>query len=192
MLNNIIDKNVIFLQNHGVKMSDEADKTVYKYGLQILYYYIIDLAVIFSIAYIFGKLYETAIMTFIFALLQVFGGGYHAKTPLKCLLTMIAGAGVGNVLIMLMTDKFMLNIILAVTVSIVILILTPIINKKHPVSKKIKKRSKLIIRCVIGFVLAAMIILSYFNKTTEIAVITVILSLYLISLITAKFKVEKI
>ena len=41
MLSNIIDKNIKFLQNHGVKMDSDDDKAIYKYGLQILYYYII-------------------------------------------------------------------------------------------------------------------------------------------------------
>jgi accessory gene regulator B len=190
MLDGIIDKNIIFLQNYGVKV-DNDNKAVYKYGLQILYYYIIDLVVIFSLALIFGRLYETAIMTFIFALLQVFGGGYHANTALKCLLTMVAGAVAGNVLIMLIADKSMLNIILAAVFGGAVLILTPVTNKRHPVSKKIKHRSKIIVRAVVILNLTAVLILSYFNKSVEVATINVILGLYLISLITAKGKTKK-
>ncbi|MCL2311263.1 MAG: accessory gene regulator B family protein [Firmicutes bacterium] len=188
MLNNIIDKNIIFLQNHGVKMGSEDDKAVYKYGLQILYLYIIDLAVIFSLAYSFGKLYETAIMTFIFALLQVFGGGYHAKTPLKCLLTMVAGAFIGNVIILLFAGNILLNIILTCIVGSIILLLTPVVNKNHPVSRKIKRRSKLIIRVIVIFILTATIILGYLNRSVEVAAVMVTVNLYVISLITAKIK----
>jgi len=104
MLDNIIDKNLIFLQKHGVKMNGKDDKEVYKYGLQILYYYIVDLIVMFSLACIFDKLYETIIMISVFGLFQVFGGGYHAKSKLNCLATMVVGCIIGNIFIILMVD----------------------------------------------------------------------------------------
>jgi accessory gene regulator B len=188
MLDNIIDKNIMFLQNHGVKINNGDDRAVYKYGLQILYYYVIDLIGIFSLAYLFGRLYETAIMTFIFGLLQVFGGGYHAKTPLRCLLTMIIGAATGNFLIILLADKLVFNIILTVVFSGIIFISDPVINKNRPVSKKIKHRSKLVVKTVVILILVSVFALSYFNKNIEVAAIAVILGLYLSSLITAKRK----
>ena len=188
MLDNIIDKNIMFIQNHGVKIDGDEDKAVYKYGMQILYYYIIDLAVIFSFAAVFGKLYETAVMAFIFALFQVFGGGYHAKTALRCLLAMIAGAALGNILIIIFAGHPALNIALAVVSSSIILILTPVANKKHPVSKKIKQRSKLIIRLAVILILTVIIISAYFDKTVITAAISVTTGLYLISLIIAKIK----
>jgi len=186
MINNIIDKNIIFLRNHGVKINSEDEKAIYKYGLQILYYYIIDLLVIFSLAYIFGRLYETVIMTAIFGLLQVFGGGYHAKTPLGCLLTMLAGAAAGNIIIMLVADKILFNIICAVILGGAILILTPITNKNHPINAKVKQRSKIIIRVVIMSILAVVFVLGCFNRTVEIAAISAILGLYFISLLCVK------
>ncbi|MCL2410821.1 MAG: accessory gene regulator B family protein [Treponema sp.] len=188
MLNNIIDKNIVFLQKHGVKMNIDDDKAVYKYGLQILYYYVIDLVVIFSLAHLFGRLYETVIMVAIFGLLQVFGGGYHAKTPLKCLVTMLISLAVGNILITFMSDMLAINLVIVVYSMSIILILTPVTNKKHPVSKKIKQRSKIIVRVIAILTLAAVLILSYFNKNIEIATIAVILALYAVSLITVKIK----
>lgn len=101
---------------------------------------------------------------------------------------MITGAIVGNVLIMLVWDNTILNIVLMVTISGIILILTPVTNKRHPVSKKIKFRSKVIVRVVIILIFPAMILLSYYNKNIETAVITVTLGLYLISLAIAKIK----
>jgi accessory gene regulator B len=149
MIDNIIDKNIIFLQSHGVKINNDNDKAIYKYGLQILYYYIIDLSVIFSLATIFGKLYETAIMTFIFSLLQVFGGGYHAETPGRCLMTMIAGVIFGNILIELLANKIIFNILLTAVFSVFILILTPVTNKRHSICKKVKYQSKFILQITI-------------------------------------------
>jgi accessory gene regulator B len=186
MIDKIVDKNIIFLQRHGVKMDSDDNRAIYKYGLQIIYYYIIDLAVILSLAAIFGRLYETVIMTAIFGLLQVFGGGYHAKTPLKCLLTMVVGVAAGNILITLIAEKLVFNMILAAILSGIMLILTPVTNKKHPVGKKIKQRSKIMIRIIVILIFFAALILSHFNKNAEVAIITVILALYLTSLIAAK------
>lgn len=189
MLDNIINKNIVFLQNHGVKINSEDDKTIYKYGLQILYYYIIDLAVIFSLAAIFGKLYETSIMTFIFALFQVFGGGYHAKTPTKCLLTMITGVTIGNVYIVLFTDKFIFNMISAIVLTCFILFSAPVVNKnRRPVSKKVKNRSKIMIRAILMIILMMIFISSIFNRYIELSAIVVTLYLYYISWISGKLK----
>ena len=191
MLNKIIEKNIVFLENYGVKINSADDKAVYKYGLQILYYYIIDLTIIFSLAYMFGKLYETAIMAFIFGLFQVFGGGYHAKTPLKCLLTMVIGIVIGNALIILMMDKFIVNIILTVIFSGFIFISKPVININHPVKKNVRYRSKIVVRISIIFFLIITFLLNYFNRNIEVTVITVTLCLYMLSLVTAKKKLLK-
>ena len=188
MLDNIIDKNIIFLQRYGVKMDTDDDRAIYKYGLQILYYYIIDLVVIFALAHLFGRLYETVIMIFIFGWFQVFGGGYHAKTPSRCLLTIIIWMVLGNILITLMIDMTVINILLIFTLSIAILNSPPVINKNHPIKKKIIRRSKLIICISVILILNTVFVLWYFNNTTEITIIAVTLLLYLFSLIRSKRK----
>lgn len=186
MLDNIIDKNIIFLKNHGVKMESSDDKAVYKYGLKILYYYIIDLVVVFSLAYIFGRLYETMMMTFIFGLLQIFGGGYHAKTPLKCLLFMITGAFAGNILINIISNYKIFMLISATILSFGICILAPIANKNRPVNKKVYKRSKIIARIIILSNLYMFVLLLGINKNIEATIIVAILYLYAVSLTAAK------
>jgi accessory gene regulator protein AgrB len=188
MLDNIIDKNIMFFKNHGVKIENDGDKAVYKYGLQLLYYAVIDFIVIVMLAHFFGKLYETAIMMVVFALFQVFGGGHHAQTALKCLMTMIIGAAVGNILIVLISEQIVFNTAAAVIISIVILFSKPVANKKHPVGRKVKQRSEVISKIAGLLVLAAVIALGYLNKNTEVAVITVTLGLYLISSAYAKIK----
>lgn len=188
MFDNIINKNIIFLQNHGVKIDNNDDKAIYKYGLQILYYYIIDLAVVFSLAYLFGRLYETAIMTFIFGLLQVFGGGYHARTPLRCLFIMFAGAAAGNVLITLMAGKFLINVVALIILGGGILFFQPVTNKRHPISNKVKQRSKKVVIIAVILLMAGVLMLSYLDRYIEVATMTVTIGLYFISLTTAKIR----
>jgi len=144
------------------------------------------LFVIFSLAALFGRLYVTVIMTFVFGLFQVFGGGYHARTPTKCLLTMIVGASIGNILIVLLGGQLAINIVITVIVSGIILFLTPVSNKRHPVGKRVKKRSKITIRIIVILIIISVSILSYLNKNMEVATISITLVLYLMSLIYAK------
>ena len=186
MLEAIINKNLMFLQKYGVKMDSDEDKDIYKYGLQIVYSYIIDLIIIFSLASLFGKLYETSIMIFIFALLQAFGGGYHAKTKFGCLSLMVIGSIVGNILVDVIINYKIFMIASAIVLTIVILILIPIKNKNHPVSRKIYMRSKFISRFIMILCILVMLSLITINKNNEVAVIISTLYLYVISLIIVK------
>ena len=188
MFDTIINRNLMFLQKYGVKMETEEDKDIYRYGLKILYSYIIDVSIIFSLASCFGRLYETGIMTLVFAILQVFGGGYHAKTKLKCSLLMIIGAVIGNILIMLLFNYPFVSIISSVIVSTVIFILVPITNEKHSVSKKTFRRSAFITRFIIALIVSATLLLMTFNRNIEMATIVTTLYLYFVSLVVAKFK----
>ena len=188
MLDEVINSNIRFIENHGVKMDSDDKRAVYRYGLQILYYYLIDLVVIFSLALLFGKLYETVIMTSIFGLLQVFGGGYHAKTPLKCLLTMLVGVAIGNVLITLMATQGTVNVLLTVVLSGIIMMLPSVENKRHPISNKVKRRSKVIVRSIVIVLMGAVILLGISAKYVEVATIAVTMGGYIISWITAKRK----
>lgn len=191
MIDNLINKIAVFLQNHDVKMNSSNDQEIYKYGLRILYFYLIDISAIFSIAYCFNKLYETTIMTFIFAVLQVFGGGYHAKTPLRCLLIMLIGALAGNIYIIAAADMFMFNMTAMIVISGIILVIAPVTNKNHPVSKKVFKRASSIIRFTVCLILFMTILLTILNKNIERTTIIAALNLYLISLIIARIKFNK-
>ena len=149
MIDNIIEKNIGFLKKHGVEMPTNDDKDIYRYGLQILYSYITNISLIFSVSAILGKLYETAVMVFIFAVFQVFGGGYHAKTKLKCLSLMIAGSIAGNIMISVISNRNLFMAISALVLSGAIVAIGPVTNVKHPVSKATYNRSKLISRIAV-------------------------------------------
>lgn len=186
MIEALINKNIIFLQNHDVRMNSEEEKEVYKYGLQILYYYLVDLLVIFSLSCFMNRIYETAIMIFVFGLLQVFGGGYHAKKPLSCLLIMLSGVIVGVLMISIIAGYQNICIILFIISSVIILIFTPVINKKHPVGKKVYQRSRLIVRSFLFFIALVMSALIISNKMYEAAIITITFCIYTTSLASAK------
>ena len=188
MLDEIIDRNVLFLQNHGVKIESDDDKALYKYGLQILYCNIIDLSLILSIAYIAGRLYETAIMVAIFGLLQVFGGGYHAKTAKKCFLWMAIGTIVGNLMIVLLISNSIVTLALAGVALLIAFLLVPQTNVKHPISRRARERSLWIARVTLVGLLVGMLILFALGMKRELTIIAVTLCLYTVSIASAKIK----
>ena len=188
MVDNIIEKNIAFLQKHGVPMETEDDISICRYGLHIIYSYIISVSVILIGSALFGRLYESAIMLFSFAVFQVFGGGFHAQTELKCLALSAAGCTAGNLAINVISEHKIFMLASAFAVSVIVVILGPVTNINHPVSKKTFKRSKHIERIVLllNFVILALLLAA--EKNTEAAVLTATLYLYIVSLTAAKVK----
>lgn len=191
MLDAIINYNIKFLQKHGVRMENEDDKDVYRYGLQVLYGYIINVAVLLLISACYNRIYETALMIFVFAILQVFGGGYHADTKLKCLFIMILGSIIGNIFINIIINKLIILLVSTVILSLITIMLVPVINENHPVSKKTFIRSAYICRTIILGILLINISLLCVSKNIESSAVVVTLYLYLISLTAAKIKNKK-
>jgi len=191
MLDTIIGKNINFLQKYGVQIKTEDDKSIYRYGLQILYSYIINVTVILAISAMCNRLYETAIMLFVFAVFQVFGGGYHAKTKSKCLALMVAGSIAGNVLVGVIQNHEIFMIVSAMVLSGVIIAAGPVTNIRHPVSKSTYSRSKRISRIAVLVSLVTAVLLAISGKNIEAATIVSTLYLYTVSMLAAKTIIQK-
>ncbi|MCL2815955.1 MAG: accessory gene regulator B family protein [Oscillospiraceae bacterium] len=187
----IIEKNIEFLQKHGVTMETENDKSIYRYGLQILYAYIVNITVIFAISALCGKLYESAVMVFLFAVFQVFGGGYHAKTKLKCSSLMAAGCIAGNILIAVISGHEIFMAVSALVLCAALLAAGPVTNVRHPVSKATYKRSRVISRVALCVSVVAAAITLILGKDVEAAAVVTTLYLYAVSLSAAKIKESK-
>jgi len=115
--------------------------------LRIIYSYIMDVLVLMSLALVFNKVIETIIMLFTFAVLQVYGGGYHAKTQLGCMAIMVAGWFVGVFgLEKLVTLHWCVGIVVMVVFTVVVFRFAPVLNQKHPVSSDVYIMSKKIVR----------------------------------------------
>ena len=70
---------------------EKSDEDIYEYGLGLLLCTILNIAIILSSAALVGKLPESLSLLAVILPLQSFGGGYHAKTHLRCFLIMYAG-----------------------------------------------------------------------------------------------------
>lgn len=190
MINKLIDKNIAFLQRYI--QCDEDTVEVYRYSLNILYSYIIDVVVLMSLSIILHKVVETIISILIFAILQVYGGGYHANTKLGCFIITVIGWFIGMFgLTKIVSINYLVSIIIMAISTVLIFVFTPVLNKKHPVGGDVYIRSKKIVRvAVIGIDILTLLCLNlgwnYILKTISTVVI-----LYSVSLIFAVHKSKK-
>jgi accessory gene regulator B len=186
MFDAIIEKNIEFMQKYGGRVETENDKSIYRYGLHLLYSYILNVTAILAVSALVGKLYETAIMIFVFAVFQVFNGGYHAKTKMKCSALMVAGSVAGNVLASVIQNHEIFMVVSAVVLSVIIIAAGPVANAKHPVSKTTFNRSRRIARIAVLASLVSVALMLGIGKNIEAAAIVSTLYLYAISLSAAK------
>jgi len=183
MIDKFIDKNIIFLSKYNTIHSD--DIPVYKYSLQILYSYLINVTVIFIISLIMGRLYESVIMIFIFAIFQVVGGGYHADTKQRCFITMIIGCLFGHVLIQIVPWSSRMLVMSLTVMGCILFALMPVTNKRHPVTKKVFHRSKILSRIILVTVIIIVISFILTNNFVEATTVTVTMFLSIISMLSA-------
>jgi len=160
MLDKLINKNLDFLKN--TINCDDDSLEIYRYALRIVYSYVIDVIALMALAIVTHTVIETVIVLLLFALLQVYGGGFHAETQIKCFMLTLLGWFIGLFGIkrlILIHPSF--GIISMIVFSIVVIINTPILNEKHPVTGAVYKRSKRIVRVtlvVLDIVLAVSVI----------------------------------
>ncbi|MCI9448819.1 MAG: accessory gene regulator B family protein [Clostridiales bacterium] len=181
MIERLIDCNLNFLKKYISCDEDTAD--VYRYSLRIIYSYVIDVLVLMSLALVTHKVIETIIMLITFAVMQVYGGGYHANTKMGCLSIMVAGWFIGVfVLARVVTIHWCIVIVVALLFTVLVFVFTPVLNPKHPISGDVYKRSKKIVRvfCLVIDVVAVVCIFG--NVQVIYSSVSVMMLLYSASL----------
>ena len=123
----ILVKKLVHLANLSI---DEEDIEVYTYGLLTFLYTLIPLIVLLIIASFFGKVCEIVSWTITFLCLRKHSGGYHAKTPRRCLLYSLL-LGTSSLLIcsklsLISITFYFCSIIIN---YIILVVLTPATNK---------------------------------------------------------------
>ena len=73
------------LIRYGMIESQEAE--IYRYGFEILIYFIVNVLIAFVLGGIFGEWIGTGLFLGCYCTLRQFTGGYHAKNYLLCTLT---------------------------------------------------------------------------------------------------------
>ena len=122
------------------------DREVYAYGFDIIFYTIWSTAVLLVIGILFRKFWDAVVMVAVFYAFQCTGGGYHANTHWKCLLTMVVGLILGLIMCCLGITPVVLWIIMGI--GTILLLALPLVL--HPRKAYLENRRKsLSIRSVI-------------------------------------------
>ena len=124
----------------------EEDRDIYIYGFDITIYTIWSTALLLLIGLLLRQFIPTAILVFGFYTFQTNGGGYHAKTHLRCFLTMSVGLLAG-LSIVFIKDYILLWTLLGI--GSLLLLLFPLVlhpNKAYlePERKHLSSRSVIV------------------------------------------------
>lgn len=123
---------------------DPSKKAIYKYGIQLS---LSTLASICSIVLV-GLLLKTPVSAFVFLgvffFLRLFSGGYHAPTYARCFLltNSVYLAVVGTSYWIVRFQLYHLLPVIVVASCVVVIILSPIRNKHHPLSENTYRKNR--------------------------------------------------
>lgn len=144
MLSAIIKKTVRYWMEKNI-ISD-ADRNIYEYGLELILSSIINIFVIIITGIFTSRLFESIALLAIVIPLQSCGGGYHAKTHMRCFLIMYIGWWWVMWIIPYIN---LLATILIICLSLVtIFTFAPITNENVPMSNQQYYKMKILVRCL--------------------------------------------
>lgn len=112
------------------------NKEIYEYGIECFTNEFVSNGLILLFAFCYGQLFEMILWLFVFTLLRVNVGGYHAKNKSRCIIlsTMLSCF---NLVAYQNFIKYPYIIFIISFLSLcIILKISPIIHKNHPLSKK--------------------------------------------------------
>jgi len=132
---------------------EKSDEDVYLYGLDLLLFSIVNLIAILITATIFGKIPESLLLMIAIIPLQAYGGGYHAKTHLRCFLIMYVGWWVVIFALAFVTP--IIATVLSIMAVVLTFILAPVSHVNVPMSPGRKSQLRKYVRFIV-LVIAAL------------------------------------
>ena len=127
-----------FVVNHIV---EESKEKIYAYGMELLISDVLNTVIIVCIASVFHMILETIIFMGMFIVLRYFVGGFHAKTHLTCMLTLVAVMVMFCLVVKFMPIDYIKPIgIVGLILSLTIIVcLAPVTHPNKPISAERKQ-----------------------------------------------------
>lgn len=143
MFHNLAEDITFVLIKH--KILDIEQRDVYIYGLEVILLNSIVLITFMLMSFLFKEWLHYLAFLVTFVPLRIFSGGYHADTSERCFLVSVFMYGASLAAIKLIQNLSMNWFFLAAGVIsvIVILVMTPLINKNNPLSVSQKNRNRI-------------------------------------------------
>ena len=136
---------------YGKSELDQSKKAIYQYGTELTISTATAVASILLLAALLGNLLWGVIFLVVFISFRLPGGGYHASTYRNCfiLTNSVFLASFILSLILLSTPNITRNVLLLIS-CFAIWVLAPISNPHHPVSERIFRKNKIIVRGMVS------------------------------------------
>lgn len=155
MFTRIIQKTVNYWISEEIV--DNLDRDIYEYGFELILSSAINIFVILITGIFVGRLFESIVLLSVVIPLQSCGGGFHAKTHLRCFLIMYIGWWAVILVIPYITDFAALSI--AIVSLVIIFSQSPVRHENVTMSDERFQKMKLFVRGIaIGDVVIGMIV----------------------------------
>lgn len=161
MIEQLANRWVDYMVKNG---ADEVQKPVYLYGLICFLNELFSSIMLLIIAIPLNRLWQMIIWMLVFDMLRINIGGYHAVTPVLCIMESTI-VGVACTLVYPVFDRGVIFtcIICAICIGIVFRI-SPVLNQKHPLSKKRQNKARILARILIVTYSLLAVVTGRFNR----------------------------
>lgn len=124
------------------KAIDGADREIYEYGLELLISTIMELLAVITVSLLIGRFFETVLFLIPFCFLRTYAGGFHAKTHLRCFLTLasVYAVFISCFLISNINAVKLLTVAFTLFSTIVIIFYSPVESENKPLGTEEKLR----------------------------------------------------
>lgn len=144
------------------------DREVLIYGLDMFLYTLGSLSALFILGTILGHGSPSAVIILVAVSFQGFAGGFHAKTHLRCFITMVCG--LLSALALYVIVPLEVVVVAAIILSPVIWIYAPTPHENAPLTPKEWKRMRFLSRVLLFVCLASLGLLIPFSAPIAKAV----------------------
>ena len=162
----MISKISVFLsEGIGSRLnSSDNEKEVYAYSIEVLLSLLINLLILSSVAYVFGKELELLIFIVFFSGLRVYAGGYHAGTHAECFIESLSAFVITVVCGIYLKRYGEIVLVFGVIFSVFMVFwLAPADTENKPLSKNERKKYRTISRIIVLILCFAAFVL-YFTR----------------------------
>lgn len=123
---------------------DQRKKVIYTYGIQLSLSTLASMCSIVLLGILLGDAPSAFLFLGVFFFLRLFGGGYHAPTYARCFLltNSVYLAVVGASYWIVRFQLYHLLPVIVVASCVVVMVLSPIRNKRHPLFEKTYRKNR--------------------------------------------------
>ena len=140
------------------------EREVYEYGFDITIYTIWSTATLLLIGLLLRQFFSAAILVFGFYIFQTTGGGYHAKSHLKCFLSMVAGLLVGLSAVFIKDHHILLWILLGIGAFLLLLIPLVLHPNKSYLEEERKRLTMKSIAVTLSVLICVVVLNVFWNR----------------------------